>query len=567
MQARSIPLLSLTLHWCLTLVFTTAAAADSPQPPSSSSSSAPPSTGRTFFFPPATTNGGISAHDTAGSRAVFAAGIISGFANVLVAGYFIYWAVKTNRKRSHGRSFIPAYMAVFELVPALFTIANLLSAMSRDHVMAQPECGVVGAIIYFFINAGLALVGCFALTIYLRLCHQSKVVLGYGDCGIVPLALLVPILLTVTSAVTKGYGDDMFWCFVDNRFSGGTLSNAASVVLVYFVLVVITVSYIKVVNQLYSPKTNMSQVFRAMHIPTKESNASKNRTLHANPAHYNSDCVRMLSMRLSSYILVFLLQYAPLSIYGLCLLVDYRRAWIYVTMLVALHVGGMVKLFLYSRAGKAEFAHAQNNYITPLISQPIPQSANLRAAALASSPYSYPEIPPTPPLAPRHLQEEHYGSARSSSNIDPSVAPRLPSLPPAPQLYLTGFVDEASSEAPTHLSTPNQPSFVLPNLEEELYLYEDNYTPYDDAVSSAVYGQGPDSSTFEAPSELGTHEEQTVSAVYGEFSDSSINRGQAESSMYSRDWGGYFTGDESTDDGAALRVEERYRQMRQNNYH
>ncbi|KAL1920380.1 uncharacterized protein VTP21DRAFT_757 [Calcarisporiella thermophila] len=100
----------------------------------------------------------------------------------------------------------------------------------------------------------------------------------------------------------------------------------------------------------------------------------------------NGGSVQQVTRKMTLFIIVHLLQYTGIIIYGLCRLFGYQAAWIYAVTLGCLHVGGVCKAYAYTQANHAWKTDKQT-----------PADAKAQQSKGAS--------PPIPPRLPAMLRE------------------------------------------------------------------------------------------------------------------------------------------------------------------
>ncbi|CAG8507418.1 9706_t:CDS:2, partial [Paraglomus brasilianum] len=370
------------------------------QVPTSSVSQTPNPT--TFIVPPKInynkTNGvsnGISEIDPTGSGILFVSGVITSFMNIFGCIVIFVLSYRTSKKLLEPLSptqRFPLYMAVLDLLTAIFIIPNLLYPMIHNRLLPGAWCIVMGFGMSTLISMNMMLMAIIAVITYLSVCHKKTGASGAKDWALFASTILPSLSIAVITLAMNGYGPDTFWCFTQRSASGSQVNLVAMVAFAYIVTAVTTFCYLNVIKRIHNvesllsagilKKSPKSMSRRTSDIPMYNLNSpsiserhderrnsrytnksasyqdlSLPAVLMASTVHRNltkaekriAFKVTRATRRMSSYIFLQLIQYTPVIIYCLCLLVGANAAWVYVLTITILNLGGVAKAIAYVR--------------------------------------------------------------------------------------------------------------------------------------------------------------------------------------------------------------------------
>ncbi|CAG8465944.1 35106_t:CDS:2 [Gigaspora margarita] len=153
-------------------------------------------------------------------------------------------------------------------------------------------CAVVGGITFFCVAVNMALVGLLSLTTYLRICRKYIIDMGIYDYKLHLIILLISLTLTLIGV--NDYGPNKFWTLLE---------------------------------------VNIQQ--------------KKIRRLGSDPANFNRVDLIVVK-KIVGYILIFLIEWTPSTIYFIAQILEYDNIWIYTIAVVAIQFGGVGNAILYT---------------------------------------------------------------------------------------------------------------------------------------------------------------------------------------------------------------------------
>ncbi|OZJ05534.1 hypothetical protein BZG36_01926 [Bifiguratus adelaidae] len=220
----------------------------------------------------------IRSYDPTGSAAIYIGGSIAAFANVLAAIFVLYraWATahrqaRTQRRMSRSpyvdkRSIpkltsaqrFPIYISLLDAALSLVTMVNLIYPLVQDTLLPNAGCRAIGFLTVFVLNANLSLTGWIGFVTWLRVCKRIEVRLGRYGWRVWAVVLVVPIIIGAVSMALNGYGADIYWCYAASWTIGGKVSFIWIVVYNYFILALLTFSYLKVISALHNADSELA---------------------------------------------------------------------------------------------------------------------------------------------------------------------------------------------------------------------------------------------------------------------------------------------------------------------
>jgi len=367
------------------------------QVPTNSISQTPKPT--TFIVPPKIdynkTNDGIYEIDPTGSGILFVSGLITSFINIFGCIVIFVLSYRTSKKLLEPLSptqRFPLYMAGLDLLTAAFIIPNLLYPMIHNKLLPGIWCKVMGFGMSTLISMNMMLMAIIAVITYLSVCHKKSGASGAKDWALFASTILPSFTIAVITLSMNGYGPDTFWCFTQRSASGSQVNLVAMVAFAYIVTAITTFCYLNVIKRIHNvesllsagifKKPSKSTSRRTSEIPMYNLNSPsiseryddrRNNRSASKSASYQdlslpavlmtstmhrkltkaekrvASKVTRATRRMSSYIFLQLIQYTPVIIYCLCLLVGANAAWVYILTITILNLGGVAKAIAYVR--------------------------------------------------------------------------------------------------------------------------------------------------------------------------------------------------------------------------
>ncbi|CAG8599089.1 7295_t:CDS:2 [Paraglomus occultum] len=342
-----------------------------------------------------TNNNGIYEIDPTGSGILFVSGVVTSFINIFGCIVIFVLSYRTSKNLLEPLSptqRFPLYMAVLDLLTAAFIVPNLLYPMIHNKLLPGVWCKVMGFGLSTLISMNMMLMAIIAVITYLSVCHKKSGAAGAKDWALFASTILPSLSIAVITLAMNGYGPDTFWCFTQRSGSGSQVNLVAMVAFAYIVTAITTFCYLNVIKRIHNVESLLSAgIFkkspkstsrRTSEIPMynlnspsiseryddRRNNRSINKSasyqdlslptvLMASTVHRNltkaekrvAFKVTRATRRMSSYIFLQLIQYTPVIIYCLCLLVGANAAWVYILTITILNLGGVAKAIAYVR--------------------------------------------------------------------------------------------------------------------------------------------------------------------------------------------------------------------------
>ncbi|CAB4397172.1 unnamed protein product [Rhizophagus irregularis] len=256
---------------------------------------------------------------------------------------FLRWK---RSKRSIPLSFkFPFYIAITDflyssaiLIEFAYTASNKTDFVKNNETNTWPYlfCEILGFLIVFFVLLNIILVGAISIVTWLRVVREYYFEFGKYDykiwLPIIFISLIIP-LSTLNAYGSRGY-------------SCGTKIGSDLVGIVVFVLIVVTLltiifCYVHVLKTIRDIQG---------HIPNSSIEAVR-----------NSNVERRTFKKVLTYILVFILQYIPILIYNISMILRARHIIFDALSPAVICIGGIANVFQYLRNEGLKFSHTSSN--------------------------------------------------------------------------------------------------------------------------------------------------------------------------------------------------------------
>ncbi|CAG8682020.1 9819_t:CDS:2, partial [Funneliformis mosseae] len=311
-------------------------------------------------------------NNSIGNGIFFVAGIITSFASIVGCSTIMMITFNTWKKlkKLPPSQKFPFYMSIMDLLIALITIPNLFYPMQNNELLnSEVLCQIFGFSMSSLINMNMILMTTFAIKTYLHICKRIIVNFGSYDWKLIISILTLSTPFSIITAVFNGYGQDNYWCYM-NRMNnyGSKASMICSVIFTYIVIMTTTFCYLKVIKTIHGVELMLtSKSFKSAWCPIKcnrSSSMTNEDGLELRPPSFFITIMSIQSIptasqqtvasnimkatrKLTGYIFLQLIQYAPIIIYCLCFLYDVNEVWIYILFIVSLNLGSVAKTFVF----------------------------------------------------------------------------------------------------------------------------------------------------------------------------------------------------------------------------
>ncbi|KAK9722911.1 hypothetical protein K7432_002346 [Basidiobolus ranarum] len=302
-----------------------------------------------------------------GSILIFISGISSSMLNVFGSSYVIYisWAdYKSSATFTNPLLRFPYHSACISLGFGVLSSINLGYASIYGKPLEGTPCNVLALLIYSLLLLDILLVGAIAFSTYLKICRNHRVDFGKFDWKLLVVCFCLVTLITAVSSLLDGFGGDTYWCFInDKQNSGERLSITYFLLIIYISLLLITSSYLMVMNRLNVITERMLQLIekskecsRAISIQSRVDSESE--TSSANSSDNLSEFTEKLEIpgtldratqRIFTHVLLHLLHYIPMMVYLIGKLCSYYTSWVYTVSIVLINTGGIWRALYYGK--------------------------------------------------------------------------------------------------------------------------------------------------------------------------------------------------------------------------
>ncbi|CAG8503279.1 16129_t:CDS:2 [Rhizophagus irregularis] len=319
--------------------------------------------------------------DPTGSAIFYVAGIITSFANMMGSFIVIYSTLNKIQYKSEiltpSKRF-PLYMAIMDFGTSIVTLPNLFFPMQKDSLMIGNWCTSLGFITSLFIVMNMMLMASLALITYLRICKRYVMNLGKKDWILFSLILFPTLTISFVTWYLNGFGPDTFWCFINQEETGSRVNLIALIVFSYVVTIMTSFCYMSVIKRIHNAETMFADSYTKNERYKSKFYSFKTQLLSPTSDHFSTTIIDGLEIRppsffygpitaptaaqertlknitkatrkMSSYIFLQMLQYTPIIIYSLCILMNQMQTWVYVLTVVMLNLGGVAKSFVFMK--------------------------------------------------------------------------------------------------------------------------------------------------------------------------------------------------------------------------
>ncbi|CAG8438876.1 8527_t:CDS:2 [Funneliformis mosseae] len=237
------------------------------------------------------------------------------------------------RRRSNGVSLpmtlrVPMYIAITDLFLILTHVVNISHMAITKTLWKDSYCKIIGGLNNFFQCMNMFLVGGVAVTTFLRVKRGRFFSLGKYDyklfTGMISLSSLITIIFY------KSYGPNNYWC--GGEFSDKVLA-ISSLCIISVVMLVSLYCYISIIREMRSIK--IEECFENSNIPEEI-------------AVQRKETNKRIYSKISSYILIFIIQYVPVTIYNIGHIIRVKHYWVYVVCDIGINFGGIGNFIQYT---------------------------------------------------------------------------------------------------------------------------------------------------------------------------------------------------------------------------
>ncbi|GES74933.1 hypothetical protein GLOIN_2v1644923 [Rhizophagus clarus] len=261
-----------------------------------------------------------------GFLVVMISSILAVYLNFVGTSYVLYrsyYRWKSSRITLPMTLRVPMYIAMTDSFIMISHLINISRMATTQKPWEGSTCSIIGGLTFFFQCMNIFLVGGVAITTFLRVKSRSFS-LGKYDHKLF-LGMLI-LSLTSTIAFNKEFGQNMYWC------SGKFVDKNLSIYSLCIIIIVMTVSlfcYISIICEMRSIKIEEGFGIEEISNQRKE----KNKRIYS---------------KISSYILIFIIQYVPVTIYNIGHLIQTEHYWIYVVCDIGINFGGVGNFVQYT---------------------------------------------------------------------------------------------------------------------------------------------------------------------------------------------------------------------------
>jgi hypothetical protein len=230
--------------------------------------------------------------------------------------YRSYYRWKSSRITLPMTLRVPMYIAMTDSFVMISHLINISRMATTQKPWEGSTCTIIGGLTFFFQCMNIFLVGGVAITTFLRVKSRSFS-LGKYDYKLFLGMLILSLISTI--ALNKDFGQNMYWCA--GKFDDKNLS-IFSLCLITIVITVSLFCYISIICEMKSIK--IEEGFGSEEISNQR--REKNKRIYS---------------KISSYILIFIIQYVPVTIYNIGHIIHIEHYWIYVVCDIGINFGGV----------------------------------------------------------------------------------------------------------------------------------------------------------------------------------------------------------------------------------
>ncbi|RIA95334.1 hypothetical protein C1645_757777, partial [Glomus cerebriforme] len=338
--------------------------------------------------------------DPIGSAIIYALGIIVSFANMAGSSLMIYLTIRHKSESLTPSKRFPLYMATIDFCTSIVTIPNLFYPMEKDYLLIGSWCTLLGFITSLLILMNMMLMASLALITYLRICKCYVVNLGKKDWILFVSILFPTLIISFVTWYLNGFGPDTFWCFINQEESGSRVNLIALIIFTYVATIITSFCYMSVIKRIHNAEAMLTSTpftknsnneqlkSKILSFKKKSSQISPDKIssslsnfhktslehfltisstsidgLETRPPSFfygttNSptaaqECtvknIAKATKKMSLYIFLQLIQYTPIIIYSLCILLNQMQTWVYVLTILMLNLGGVAKSLTFMK--------------------------------------------------------------------------------------------------------------------------------------------------------------------------------------------------------------------------
>ncbi|CAB4495426.1 uncharacterized protein OCT59_002503 [Rhizophagus irregularis] len=238
--------------------------------------------------------------------------------------YRSYYKWKSSRRITLPMTLrVPMYIAMTDSFVMISHLINISRMAATQKPWEGSTCNIIGGLTFFFQCMNIFLVGGVAITTFLRVKSRSFS-LGKYDYKLFLGMLILSLISTI--ALNKDFGQNMYWCA--GKFDDKNLS-IFSLCIIIIVMTVSLFCYISIIYEMRSIK--IEEGFGSEEISNQRK--EKNKRIYS---------------KISSYILIFIIQYVPVTIYNISHIRHIDHYWIYVVCDIGINFGGIGNFVQYT---------------------------------------------------------------------------------------------------------------------------------------------------------------------------------------------------------------------------
>ncbi|CAG8544215.1 10564_t:CDS:2 [Paraglomus brasilianum] len=198
---------------------------------------------------------------------------------------------------------------------------NMIYLAIKARPLDKPVCTIVGAFITGTEAAQMALACTMAVSTYLRVCKQKEIDPSYNYHK---LFLIMFFAAVIAIAIEfRELGPAKYWC------AAARFAPCIVLVLSTATFVVTLFCYVKVIRSVVSARVNIEAAY--------SDELANRQNLEA-----------IVAKKISSYLLIYLLQWIPIMVYDIGLLAGSSSRWFYICAGIGLNLGGIGNSIQYA---------------------------------------------------------------------------------------------------------------------------------------------------------------------------------------------------------------------------
>lgn len=231
---------------------------------------------------------------------------------------FLRWKSSNSLSLAHR---VPFYIAIIDLLIYLSLVPTYMTVLLYGRLPST--CAVSGAFLIATSASNMILVCIVAISAYLRVCHQFVIDFGRWDWKLHTTVACLAVTGALMAIPTLGQAG--FFCA-----ASGLYFEIINFVAIYAILGICIFCYVMIARKLRETKRTIKKAFRSGNV-TREQKIE----------------LRVM-LKTSSYVFMFILNWAPSTLFQIGTFLDWFPYWVFVIALLTYSSGGVLNALQYA---------------------------------------------------------------------------------------------------------------------------------------------------------------------------------------------------------------------------